>query len=84
MLPTSHFCMIFPTVMNLPSGRWRVQLQKNRSALSNLCSFVFEPLGQNELIVWKSVSRFLFSLAAHSLRACEARARGSHAALILL
>ena len=64
--------------------RWRLQLQKNRSAVSNLCSFVFEPPGQKELIVWKTESRFLFSLAAHALRACEARVRASHAALILL
>ena len=32
------------------------------------------PLVQNELIVWKTDSRF-FSLASHALRACEARAR---------
>ena len=37
---------------------------------------IFEPPGRNELIVWKTDSRFFFSLASHALRArvCEARA----------
>ena len=81
MLPTSHFRF---SLLWLFTIRWRVQLRKNRRAVSNLCSFVFEPPGQNELIVWKTDRRFFFSLAAHALRACEVRARGSHAALILL
>ena len=81
MLPTSHFRF---SLLWLFTIRWRVQLRKNRSAVSNLCSFVFEPPGQNELFVWKTDRRFFFSLAAHALRACEVRARGSHAALILL
>ena len=71
MFPTSHFRFSLPWLFTI---RWRVQLRKNRSAVSNLCSFVFEPPGQNELIVWKTDRRW----------ACEVRARGSHAALILL
>ena len=35
---------------------------------------IFEPPGRNELIVWKTDSRFFFSPASHVLRACEARA----------
>ena len=34
---------------------------------------IFEPPGRNELIVWKTDSRF-FSLASHARWACEARA----------
>ena len=35
---------------------------------------IFEPPGQNELIIWKTDSRFVFSLASPALRirACEA------------
>ena len=57
MLPTSHFRF---SLLWLFTIRWRVQLRKNRSAVSNLCSFVFEPPGQNELIVWKTDRRFFF------------------------
>ena len=37
---------------------------------------IFEPPGQNELIIWKTDSRFFFSLASPALRirACEAQA----------
>ena len=35
---------------------------------------IFEPPGRNELIVWKTDSRFFYSLASHALRACDARA----------
>ena len=62
MLPTSHFRF---SLLWLFTIRWRVQLRKNRSAVSNLCSFVFEPPGQNELIVWKTDRRFFF-LSPHT------------------
>ena len=66
-------CFIFsrnqsPDVSNLQRGRlWLDFWQFND---------IFEPPGQNELIIWKMDGRFLFSLASPALRirACEAHA----------